>query len=165
MGTSSLGVKHLMGRFAMFPFSSQIPHAKAGRVEAAIVASRGGIADGGRLGLPPGSALHRTKTHPSASMAGRVVDRKLFATGKVDAHATFDTGDEQVAQADVGKRAAHHDFMIAAPCAVGVEIDGLHALLDEVAGGRAGLRDVARGRDVVHRWGRSRPVQPVRARR
>ena len=78
-----------------------------------------------------------------------VEDRHLLAGGNVQRHAAFDTRQQQVAQPDVGEGAAHHHFVIAAPRAVLVEIRRLHALLDEVARCRAGLRDVAGRGDVI----------------
>ena len=42
--------------------------------------------------------------------------------------AAFGAGRELVAQADVGEGAAHHDFVVAAARAVGVEVGGLDAV-------------------------------------
>ena len=56
---------------------------------------------------------------------------------------------EQVAQADVGEGAAHHDLVVAAPRAVGVEVRGLDAVLLEVASGRAVALDRPGRGDVV----------------
>ena len=50
----------------------------------------------------------------------------------MDGHPAFDPGDHLILQPDVGKCAAHHDFVIAAPCAVLIEIDRLDLVLDEV---------------------------------
>ena len=51
-----------------------------------------------------------------------VVDRHVLAVGQVPGDAAFGAGREQVLQPHVGKRAAHHDFVVAAAGAVGVEI-------------------------------------------
>ena len=56
---------------------------------------------------------------------------------------------ELVAQADVGEGAAHHHFVIAAARSVGVEVDRLDAMRDEVLAGRAGRLDGAGRRDVI----------------
>ena len=56
---------------------------------------------------------------------------------------------ETVAQPDVGERAPHHHFVVAAPCAVGVEVRRRQVESDQVATGRAVGLDGARGRDVV----------------
>ena len=88
----------------------------------------------------------------------------MFATRNVDRDATLGARREQVAQADVGERAAHHDFVVATASAVGVEVDLLHAVSFQVLRGRAAARDVACGRDVIggdrvaeHREGASPP--------
>ena len=47
----------------------------------------------------------------------------------------FGAGRELVAQADIGKGAAHHHFMIAATSAIGIEFVGLHSMGDEVFSG------------------------------
>src|SRR5262245_44867659 len=67
----------------------------------------------------------------------------------MDGDTTLDAGDHEVAQPDVGEGAPHHHFVVAAPCPVRVKVLLLDTLLDEVACGRAGLRDVAGGRDVI----------------
>ena len=82
---------------------------------------------------------------------GRVVDGHLLAARHVNRDAAFDAGHHQIAQADVRERSAHHHFVIAAPGTVGIEVHRLHALLDEISRGRARLRDVAGGRDVIRR--------------
>ena len=72
-----------------------------------------------------------------------------FAFGKEARDAALGAGRELVAQAHVGEGAAHHDFVIAAARAVGVEVGRLDAVLGEVfSGGAVGL-DGAGGRDVV----------------
>ena len=58
---------------------------------------------------------------------GRVVDWHDFAL--VAAHAAFDAGNHFVFDADIGKGAAHHDFMVAATCAIAVKICLAHLML------------------------------------
>src|SRR5690606_38649553 len=65
----------------------------------------------------------------------RVVDRHGLAA--VLRHPTFDAGNHLVANADVGEGAAHHDFVVAAAAAVGVEVLLLDLVLDQVATRRA----------------------------
>src|SRR5882757_6872331 len=43
---------------------------------------------------------------------------------------------QQIAQADIGERATHHHFVIAAARAVRIEVHRLHALGHQVLGGR-----------------------------
>ena len=52
-------------------------------------------------------------------------------------HAAFDAGHHLVLDADIGEGAAHHHFVIAAPRAIGVEVDGGDAVLDQIFAGRA----------------------------
>ncbi len=62
-------------------------------------------------------------------------------------------GQHQVLDAHIGEGPARHHAVVAAPRAVAVEINGLHAVLDEIfAGGRVFL-EAAGGRDVVGRHG------------
>ena len=61
----------------------------------------------------------------------------------------FAAGDEQVAEAHVRERPAHHHLVVPAPGAVRVEVLALDAVLDEVAPRRAVRLDRAGGRDVV----------------
>ena len=49
--------------------------------------------------------------------------------------AAFGAGGKLVAETNVGESAAHHDFVIAATSAVGVELMGLDAMGDEVFAG------------------------------
>ena len=62
---------------------------------------------------------------------------------------TFGPRRELVAQPDVGEGAAHHDLVVPAPGAVGVELPRLDPVLDEVLPGRRVPLDRARRRDVV----------------
>ena len=81
---------------------------------------------------------------------GRVEDRHLGAVGQVACESALGVH-HLVAQADVGERAAHHHFMIAAARAVGVEVGWLDAVLDQILSGRAVFLDRARRRNVVGR--------------
>ena len=67
----------------------------------------------------------------------------------MEREAAFGAGGEVVAQAGVGERAAGHHLVVAAARAVGVEVSGLHAVLDEPSAGRAVGADRAGGGDVV----------------
>src|SRR5215472_1082711 len=70
---------------------------------------------------------------------------------------------ELVAQADVGKGPAHHDFVIAAARTVGVEVYRLHAMVDEVlARGAVGL-DRSGGRDVIRGYAVAEIAEHARA--
>jgi hypothetical protein len=77
----------------------------------------------------------------------RVVDRHrvrlraIFA--QIHGHTAFGARCEKVAQPDVRESAAHHHLVVPAPRAVGVEVSWLHAVLDEVAPGRAVALDRA----------------------
>ncbi len=62
---------------------------------------------------------------------GRVVDRHFFVARLNSVTRLFRAGRELIAQADVGECAAHHDFVIAAARAVGVEVVGLNAVDDK----------------------------------
>ena len=65
----------------------------------------------------------------------------------------FAARDQEVLEADVRERAAHHDLVVAAARAVGVEVLRLDAVRDEVLRRGGVLRDVAGRRDVVGRDG------------
>ena len=93
----------------------------------------------------------------------RVVDRHRLALGQVQRDAALVVPREQVAQPDVGERAAHHHLVVAAARAVGVEVLLLHAVLDEVPGAGRVLLDRARGRDVVGRHGVAEQGEHARA--
>src|SRR5947207_3257459 len=56
---------------------------------------------------------------------------------------------EPVPQTDIGKRSAHHHFMIAPARAIGIEILGFHAPLLQIFTRRAGSLDGAGRRDMV----------------
>ena len=82
---------------------------------------------------------------------GGVVDRHDLAVGQVAGDAAFGAGGEQVADADVGERAAGHHAIVAAAGAVAVEVARLDAVLHQVFAGGAVFGDRAGGRDVVGR--------------
>ena len=71
--------------------------------------------------------------------------RHDFAAGRVRGHAALGAGGEQVFQADVGKRPAGHHAVVAAAGAVAVEVERLHAMLDQVLAGGAVLLDEPAG--------------------
>src|SRR2546422_1961700 len=77
-----------------------------------------------------------------------VEDGHCFSAGKVPGESAFDV-DQLVAQPNVGEGSAHHDFVIAAARAVGVEVGGLHAVLLQVFSGGTIFLDGAGGTDVV----------------
>src|SRR3546814_3805508 len=68
----------------------------------------------------------------------------LLARGDVAGKAALRAGHDLVADADVGEGAPHHDLVIAAAGAVGVELPRRHLVLGEVGAGRAVLLDRAR---------------------
>src|SRR5258706_1929231 len=51
-----------------------------------------------------------------------IVDAHLLAARLVDGYSTFDARDHLIPEANVGERAAHHDFVVHAPRAVVVEV-------------------------------------------
>src|SRR5688572_26603220 len=61
-----------------------------------------------------------------------VVDRHLLAVGLIERPSALGAGRELVAQPRVGEGAAHHDLMVPAARAVGVEVRRLDPLLDQV---------------------------------
>jgi hypothetical protein len=83
---------------------------------------------------------------------GRVVDRRLLATGEeVAGEATLDAVEQEVLQADVGEGAADHHLVVAATRAVGVEVLAVDAVLGQVLAGRAVGLDRTGRADVVGR--------------
>ena len=85
-----------------------------------------------------------------------VVDRQLLARGIMDRHTAFEhraVGGHvhEVLDADVGERAAHHHFMVAATRAVLVKISLAHLTISQPATGGRGELDGAGRRDVVGR--------------
>ena len=73
------------------------------------------------------------------------------------------SGHEQVPEADVGERAAHHHLVVPAPRAVRVEVLALDAVLDQVAAAGAVRLDGAGRRDVVGRDGVAGPDEAAGA--
>ncbi len=78
-----------------------------------------------------------------------VVDGHGGAFGEEAGDAAFGAGGQLVAQADVGEGAAHHDLVVAAAGAVGVEVGRGDAVLGEVLAGGTVQLDGAGGGDVV----------------
>ena len=92
--------------------------------------------------------------HPLLLIAhGRVIDREHFTIRKMPCIAPFLLRHHFVAQTGIGKGATHHDFMIAAPRAVGIEIADGNALLLQIPPRRAFGTDGAGWRDMVGRDG------------
>ena len=79
----------------------------------------------------------------------RVIDGHLLAGGAELGVAALLAAEHFVPDADVGEGAAHHDFVIAAPRAVGIEILRLDLVGDQVFPGGAVLLDRACGRNVI----------------
>ena len=96
---------------------------------------------------------------------GGVVDGHLLAAGLMDGPTAFGTGREQIAQANIGERAAHHHFVIAAARAIGIEILRLHSVRDQIfSGGRirgngAGGRNVVGGDAIAQHRQRAQAMQ------
>src|SRR6056297_2268300 len=79
---------------------------------------------------------------------GGVVDRALLAV-RAESVAAFDIVEHLVADADIGEGAAHHDLVVAAARAVGVEFAHRNLPVDEILACRGRLLEGAGGRDVV----------------
>ena len=102
--------------------------------------------------------------HASLEDAHALAGFDAPGTGRqVHRDAAFGAGNKLIAQPDVGKRAAHHDFVIAAPGAEGIEVLGFDALFDQVAAGGAARRNGAGRRDVVRGYGIAEHRQHARA--
>src|SRR5262249_38699308 len=84
---------------------------------------------------------------------GRVVDRHLLAGRAINRVAAFLAAQHLVLDADIGEGAAHHDLVIAAARAIGVEIAAVDAVADQIAAGGARLLDRAGRADVIGRDG------------
>ena len=80
---------------------------------------------------------------------GRLEDRRHLAVGEEAGEAPLGPGRQLVAEADVGEGPADHHLVVAAARAVGVEVEDVDAVLDQVASRRALHLDRARRRDVV----------------
>ena len=81
----------------------------------------------------------------------------------MDGDAALDARHHLVLDADVGEGAAHHHFVVAASCAVGVEVHRPHLMLDQILAGRAVALDRAGGRDVVGGDGIEEEAEDARA--
>ena len=92
-----------------------------------------------------------------------VKDRHALALGKQPRHAAFRARRKLVAQPHVGKRSADHDFVIAAPRTVAVEVRRLHSMLSKILPRRPIGLDVARRRNVVRRHRVAQDCQHPRA--
>ena len=87
---------------------------------------------------------------PSGVVAlGRLEDRRHLAVGQVAGEAPLGPGRQLVAEADVGEGPADHHLVVAAARAVGVEVEDVDAVLDQVLARRALHLDRAGRRDVV----------------
>ena len=94
-------------------------------------------------------AMMISGTRLVAILHGGVVDGHFLAAGLMNGPAALGAGGEQVAQADIRERAAHHHFVIAAARAVGIEVLRLHAVGDQIfSGGRIG-GNRAGGRNMI----------------
>ena len=71
----------------------------------------------------------------------RVVNRHHVAARLIRRPTAFGARRQLIAEADVGECSAHHHFMVAAACAVRVEVVRLHAVLDQIFPGRAVFPD------------------------
>ena len=80
---------------------------------------------------------------------GRIVDRHHLFGGEVLGHPALDLRGDAVADADIGKGAAHHHFVVAAPGSVAVEVRHFDPVSDQVLARRRRLADIAGRGDVV----------------
>ena len=111
----------------------------------------------GALGRPvaggAGAVFLAGEDHQRAALGlvahGRVIDRHHFAGGEVLGHAALDLRGQLVADPDVGEGAAHHDLMVPAAGAVGVEVGLRHLAFTQVFASRRGQLDGAGRADVV----------------
>ena len=90
-----------------------------------------------------------TRGRPLPVAHRRRVNRHLLVGRLVHGPAAFGARRKLVAQADVGKGAAHHHFVVAATGAVGIEILWPDAIVDQVPARRRVGLDGAGGGDVV----------------
>ena len=101
------------------------------------------------------AAEHDARRAVGDVLHGRVIDRHLLAGGLQHGQAAFDARavglqrQHQVLDAHVGECATHHDVMIAAAGAVGVEVDDADVMLEQVGASRGGRLDGAGRADVV----------------
>src|SRR3954462_14584752 len=78
-----------------------------------------------------------------------LVDRGALSLGLQERHAALDAWHHQILDADVGEGAAHHHLVVAAPCAIGVEVLRRDAQGDEVLSGRRAGLDRSGRTDVI----------------
>src|SRR5471030_1551504 len=114
---------------------------------------------GGPVARRAGAVLFAAEHHRRRAFGDilhrRVVDRQLFAARLVDGDAAFDRRtvglgrDHAVLDTHVGEGAAHHDLVVAATRAVGVEVGLQHAVGQQPFTGRAVFLDRTGWRDVV----------------
>ena len=78
----------------------------------------------------------------------RLKDRHFSIGRQMAGESAFDV-DQLVAQANVGESSAHHDFVIAAARAVGVEVPRLHSVLLQIFSGRTIFFNRTGRRNVV----------------
>ena len=120
----------------------------------ALTPSRAGplAAQSRELPLPYSLPAKITSGTDSSLVAhGGVVDGQQLTRGMMDRPAALAAAGHVVAQADVGERAPQQHLVVAAPGAVGVEVGRLHAVLQQVAAGRAvDARSIPPGR--CGRW-------------
>ena len=90
-------------------------------------------------------ARQHDQRHALGSIAlGGIEDRDHLSVGEVPGPVAFPVH-QLVAQADVGKRPAHHHLVVAAPGPIAVEVRPGNPVLHQVPARGAVLRDVARG--------------------
>src|SRR5699024_4087060 len=110
---------------------------------------------GGPITRGAGTVFLAGQQHQRRAFSGVVFGRfedsrhRAVGLGEVAGEAAFGAGCEQVAQADVGKRAADHDLVVAAARAVGVEILLLDAVFSEILPGRRIRGNGTGGTDVI----------------
>ena len=84
---------------------------------------------------------------------GDVVERAFVVVGQMHGHAPLPPRQQEILDADVRKGASRHDLVVAAPCAVLVEVFRRDAYLTQVDARRTARANVPRGRNVVRRDG------------
>ena len=92
---------------------------------------------------------HHERHARSLVVHGRIEQRPHLVCQEVARPAALFSLGQLVLQLHVRERAAHHHLVVAAPCAVRVEVGRHHAALLQVARRRGVCRNGARGGDVV----------------
>lgn len=82
---------------------------------------------------------------------GGLINAHGLPGGQVNADTPFAAWEEQVFKAYIGKSTAHHNLMVAAPCAIGVKVPGVDAVVHQILGCGAVFGNVARGGNMVRR--------------